>query len=292
MITSLLRCTAVLILFASTTIAQIPNAGFETWTGNDPDGWVTDNASPVYTTVTPTTNAHSGSYAVRGDVVSYFTAIIEPVIQSGPGGAGFSCTQRPTAITGYYQFFPAGGDMFAVNVGLIKGGIISGIQDTVAWAAAVLPSSVTSWTQFSVPFTYHSSGTPDTCIIQIMIVGPGPSVNFHLGSYFLLDDLAFSGTTGVAPGTISQPISFRLGQNYPNPFNPSTTIEFTLPSRTFADLVVYNTLGQEVVQLVNSELESGLHSVTFAGNGLPSGIYYYRLTAGTNVGIGKMNLLK
>ncbi|MGD0337206.1 MAG: T9SS type A sorting domain-containing protein [Bacteroidota bacterium] len=290
MINLLLRYSALMFLCVSTALAQIPNTGFENWTGNNPDGWATSNAGELIT-VTASNTAHSGSYSARGEVISFFTTVLQPVLQIGPDARGYAYTQRPAAFTGYYQFFPTGGDRFAINVALFKGGIEG---TSVALAAAALSTNVSSWTQFSTPFTYFNGETPDTCIIQIQIVGPGTGLNAtpHAGSYFLLDDLDFSGTTGIAQNTTSQPIIFYLEQNYPNPFNPSTTVEFTLPSHSMTKLVVYNTIGQEIAVLVNGELEPGFHSVTFNGNGLPSGIYYYKLTAGTNVGIGKMNLLK
>ncbi len=292
MITSILRYSAVLILFASITYAQIPNWDFENWTGQTPDGWVTGNAPPLYTNVTASTTSYSGTFAVRGEVVSFYTAAMPPALQVGQGGEGFACTLRPTAITGWYQFYPTGGDIFTVNVGIVKGGIISGIQETVAWAAAELPTAQPSWAQFSVPFTYQSSSTPDTCVMQFMIIGPGPATAYHLGSYFILDHLEFSGSTEIAEGIAGQPLDFRLEQNFPNPFNPSTTIDFSLPARAQTRLVVYNTLGQEVAVLVNGELESGMHSARFDAMGLPSGTYFYRLTAGANMHTGKMNLLK
>jgi uncharacterized lipoprotein YddW (UPF0748 family) len=72
------------------------------------------------------------------------------------------------------------------------------------------------------------------------------------------------------------PSLYRLYQNYPNPFNPSTTIEFELPSSGKVILKVFNLLGQEVKTLVARELRAGRHQVRFDGNGLASGVYFYR----------------
>jgi parallel beta-helix repeat protein len=74
---------------------------------------------------------------------------------------------------------------------------------------------------------------------------------------------------------------YQLIQNYPNPFNPVTIIKYNLPVKSQVDLVVYNTLGENVKQLVNSEKEAGQHSVEFNAVGIPSGIYFYRLQAGS-----------
>jgi hypothetical protein len=86
--------------------------------------------------------------------------------------------------------------------------------------------------------------------------------------------------------------TFKLNQNYPNPFNPSTLIEFTLPGTSNVDLKVFNVLGQEVATLVHSTLAAGHQSVTFDAKNLASGIYIYRLTAGSYVDTKKMVLMK
>jgi hypothetical protein len=83
-----------------------------------------------------------------------------------------------------------------------------------------------------------------------------------------------------------------LSQNYPNPFNPSTTIKFELPKSTMVRLSVYDMLGREVSVLVNERREAGVHEVKFDASGLSSGVYFYRLTAGTFVQARKLLLLK
>jgi photosystem II stability/assembly factor-like uncharacterized protein len=82
-----------------------------------------------------------------------------------------------------------------------------------------------------------------------------------------------------------------LDQNYPNPFNPSTTIRYKIPHSSFVKLLVYNTHGQHVAQLVNEQQQAGEHEVVFHGNGRKSGSYFYRLQAGDNIETKKMTLL-
>jgi hypothetical protein len=86
--------------------------------------------------------------------------------------------------------------------------------------------------------------------------------------------------------------SFQLFQNYPNPFNPATIIRYELPERSFITIRVYDVLGKEISILVNEEKQIGNYEVKFDGNGLASGIYYYRITAEHFSQTKKMILLK
>jgi len=88
------------------------------------------------------------------------------------------------------------------------------------------------------------------------------------------------------------PASFALQQNYPNPFNPSTVIRYGLPNRTHVSLAVFNTLGQQVALLQNGEQEAGYQEVKFDGSPLSSGVYFYRIEAGSFVQTRKLLLLK
>ncbi|MCW8824249.1 MAG: T9SS type A sorting domain-containing protein [Ignavibacteriaceae bacterium] len=96
------------------------------------------------------------------------------------------------------------------------------------------------------------------------------------------------------------PKIFSLYQNYPNPFNPSTKIKFTIPSviaretkqSQLVTLKIYDVLGNEISTLVNEEKAAGNYEVDFIADGLPSGIYFYKLQAGSFVETKKMILLK
>jgi len=83
-----------------------------------------------------------------------------------------------------------------------------------------------------------------------------------------------------------------LLNNYPNPSNPSTTISYTLPEDLFVDIKIYNTLGQLVRTLVREDQSAGEHNVLFDGRNLASGVYYYRLRAGSYVETRKLTILK
>lgn len=86
--------------------------------------------------------------------------------------------------------------------------------------------------------------------------------------------------------------NFFLDQNYPNPFNPTTNISYSIPQSANVTLKVYDLLGREVVELVNGEKNPGRYEVRFDGSNLTSGVYFYRLTAGSFSQTKKLLLIK
>jgi photosystem II stability/assembly factor-like uncharacterized protein len=88
------------------------------------------------------------------------------------------------------------------------------------------------------------------------------------------------------------PQQYLLNQNYPNPFNPSTTIIYELPKSSETTLTIYDVLGREVSVLVNERKNAGVHEIRFDGSNLASGVYFYRLQAGTYNETKKLLLLK
>ena len=119
--------------------------------------------------------------------------------------------------------------------------------------------------------------------------------NVNLGNGAVQLDLVMStkSTTGVEPTSpTSLPETIVLYGNFPNPFNPSTQIRFSLPKEMETKLIVYDLTGREVTRLVDGKLSAGLHTITWNGRSVSSGVYLYRLQAGANILRGKMVLMK
>ena len=119
--------------------------------------------------------------------------------------------------------------------------------------------------------------------------GPGFGVFAALANGTVVQ---FGTLTGVENSKNSIPTSFNLNQNYPNPFNPSTKITYSIPKSSYVSLKIYNVLGQEVAALVNQQQNAGSYAVNFDASSLSSGIYLYRIQAGSFVSTKKMTLLK
>ena len=98
--------------------------------------------------------------------------------------------------------------------------------------------------------------------------------------------------TDIESDTDALPDIFLLEQNYPNPFNPTTTIKYSIPEMSKVSLILFNLLGEEIITLVNDEKPSGNYKVNFNAANLSSGVYFYRIQAGSFVETRKMILLK
>ncbi len=102
----------------------------------------------------------------------------------------------------------------------------------------------------------------------------------------------WNGSVDVEQTSSLIPDKFNLSQNYPNPFNPSTTIEFAIPKQSSVKLAVYNLLGERVAILLNKDLQAGHYQTVFDATSLPSGVYFYRIDAGSFTQTRKLMLLK
>jgi len=111
------------------------------------------------------------------------------------------------------------------------------------------------------------------------------------GWLYWKDSIPDTGTTDVQ-NEITLPVSYTLHQNYPNPFNPSTTIQYGIKDRSLVELVLYDVLGRQVEVLVQEEQDAGYYKIHFNAGSLASGIYFYRLQAGSFVETKKMVLMK
>lgn len=156
---------------------------------------------------------------------------------------------------------------------------------------------------------YYGTGTEDTVRIagvrfendtfsyRGLFMGFGfEFIPYEIGVEILTRALNFTNdstmSTSIADEISTQPLYYNLSQNYPNPFNPLTTIEFSIPVREKVELKVFNSIGEEVATILNTELNAGKHKVEFSASSLASGIYFYRIRSGNFTNTKKLLLLK
>ena len=131
----------------------------------------------------------------------------------------------------------------------------------------------------------------------------GMPADTRIWSLAVSSDRIFAGTSSGIWGTgsptevtgvreISVPLTFTLNENYPNPFNSSTNISFTIPSKSFVSLKIYDRLGREVATIFSEEIAAGYYTRKWNAANIPSGIYFYRLKAGSFTETKKLILLR
>ncbi|MCK6602875.1 MAG: NF038122 family metalloprotease [Bacteroidetes bacterium] len=147
------------------------------------------------------------------------------------------------------------------------------------WAAGT-----TTWVKESIPLTDYV-GKPVLFRFTLTSTGAGSK-----DQSWYLDDFTLETVTGVADEQLVSRLN--LEPNYPNPFNPSTVIGFTLPVQSKVTVKVLNILGQEITTLVDGIRPAGHHEVTFSAAGLPSGLYFCRMTSSGQSFTRKMILSK
>ncbi|MCL4540013.1 MAG: Ig-like domain-containing protein [Bacteroidetes bacterium] len=156
----------------------------------------------------------------------------------------------------------------------------------------VVPIDTINWYGWKFIGMWRSNTDTATALFKGLAIKRLPNSILESGMIYI-DDIQVNGiVTGVGENVTDVPNSFMLDQNYPNPFNPTTIIRYQLKTAANVSLKVYDVLGRKVATLVNKREDLGNHSVTFDAGALPSGVYFYRLEAGTYTATKKMLMIK
>lgn len=180
-------------------------------------------------------------------------------------------------------------------------------------STGIIPSTLIDWSLVSGAATYKLQVSTDSTFTtaQLDTTVSVDSVRIPVGRllnntryYWHVRSQNAGGNSAYSPlwnfttsplsvsGTGEIPKVFRLYPAYPNPFNPTATIKFDIPVSSAVNIEIFNSIGQSVSTLVNSDMEAGSYSVIWDAAGSSSGVYFYRLTAGNYTEIHKMVLLK
>jgi len=162
--------------------------------------------------------------------------------------------------------------------------------DTGTKVAELNISSTGSWTDFktfTAPVVNPVKGNHD---VYLKFIGSGSDELFQIQTIQFITKSIPTYVDRIHGNNLQQ--KFIINQNYPNPFNPVTTIKYSVPRNTNVLIIVYDMLGKEVAKLFKGERKAGNYSVTFDGNRLSSGIYFYKITSDNFVQTKKFVLLK
>jgi plastocyanin len=177
-----------------------------------------------------------------------------------------------------FTFTPS---QLTIGVGdIVRWRNITGIHNVVADDNS-FTSGAPSSSNWEYEFVFNNTGiNPYYCSLH-----GGP------GGVGMSGVITVEATTNITNEAISS-YKYDLEQNYPNPFNPSTTIKYQIEFSEPVSLKIYNILGNEVAELVNEVKQAGNYSVSFDARNITSGVYFYKLQAGSFVQARKMIILK
>ena len=205
-----------------------------------------------------------------------------------------------------------GGAYLSKNNGTSWSAVNNGLQDSVVNAFSISPNGTGGTNLFAGTGGNYIPGSGGVFLstnngANWNAVSSGFPTGIHVFSLAVRGSYLFAGSNGA--GVWRRPLSemitsaeqttsgdvpkgFVLEQNYPNPFNPTTKIQFSIITSQFTVLKVFDLLGREVATLVNEELKPGSYERTFDASNLSSGVYVYRLQAGTSVSTRKLMLVR
>jgi len=271
--------TAVNTGLTSTDVWTLTVVGTNLFAGTSGGVFVSTNSGSSWTALSPGWTTPVRALAAFGTNLFVGTSYVTGggFYRSTDNGASWSMLgEGPTAGHAISSLALAGTNLFAGLPAYGRNpnngrGVYQSTDSGATWAAANTGLADKDVTALVVSGTNLFAGTSGTGVWMRPLSEMVTSVDI---------------TSGESPREHS------LLQTYPNPFNPSTTIRYGLPNPSHVTLTVFNSLGQQVAQLVNGEMEAGYHEVKFDASGLSSAIYFYRLRAGDFVETKRLMLLR
>ncbi|MDK9700841.1 MAG: T9SS type A sorting domain-containing protein [bacterium] len=225
----------------------------------------------------------SGDWNIRGYIAHTTDLPPHPILRTEPvvgDTLQFDTTAVNTPINRTFKVYNDGG--VALNVSRIwvttaQRPYITFVNNDTAFSVAAMDSHFVT-----VRWNPANPGTLNT-LMQMTTNTTPATVNYRVRGF---------ASATAAPEPTIVPSEYSLAQNFPNPFNPSTEISFALPRAAKVKLTVMDVMGREVATLANGNFSAGSHRVTFDGSNLSSGVYFYRIEAGSFQAMHKMMLIK
>ncbi len=277
----------LMLLFASLSIAttlfaQIPNAGFESWTSmgtySNPDGWATLND---YTTMAGVYTATAGTPGSPGNSYLKLTSkTVGPTVANGIAVSGqldpatmqpisgFAFNQQPASLTGKWQHMIYGTSQGSISVTLTRWDAGMNMRMPVASGNVTLSGMAMSWANFTIPLTYSDTQAPDTCIIVMKASGANPTNQ----DYLWVDNLAFSGNVaGITEASLLSDVSV-----FPNPAKNNVQVAVNVKEQTSLKVELINFSGAILMEQ-NMESISGQQSMMLDVSTLAPGHYWLKI---------------
>lgn len=279
------------VFLSSSSISQIPNSGFESWTSMgtyvNPDNWGTMNNTTtiagIYTATKGTPGSPGTSY-MKLTSRTVATTVINGIAVSGvldsatmTPKSGFAFSARPANFTGKWQHMIYGSSQGSLQVTLTRWDIGLNQRVTVAAANQTLSGMAMSWANFSIPLIYSDGNMPDTCIIFLKASGTAPTNN----DYLWVDNLGFSGSVTGIEKHDSFLNSIIV---YPNPSTENINLSLNLKKSQQVNIEITDLSGKSI-RTKNAGNLQGESIQTINITGIAKGTYLVRVSAeeGTEV---------
>lgn len=271
----------LLFLACTPLIAQnpIPNSGFESWTGGEPDSWETLNLPPLYP-VTQSNDFHAGSSAAKLEVVDDSGSPFPAVLSTG----SIAISQNYLTLSFYYKSFLNSSDALLINVMLKKNGSPISITNN----SISLFNNVYTQATFTLSYFQPVTGIADEASVDFSI-GNSISLFPNIGSYVILDDVVLGGSaTPTGIDEQQNALINSIGVPLPNPSSGFTLLPFSLSSKTKAVIELITIDGKTVREILHEEMEPGRYKAECMVDDLPAGLYLVKLSAGGKTAYNKL----
>jgi photosystem II stability/assembly factor-like uncharacterized protein len=226
--------------------------------------------------------AFTSGFAVSNDkqtLIGASSASLPSIGRSTNGGTSFSLVNTGTGVTGYCTMqWIHGTNICYLSSGTGAAGCIKRSDNGGATWTQMNTGGVVGGTSQHLDYFKEANN-----VIHLYMIATDGSVIRYRDSSVLI---------GININNGNIPASFKLEQNYPNPFNPVTTIEYSLPQASEVSIKIYDMVGNEVMNAVNEFKQAGNYSVSVDASSLASGVYFYKMTAGSFIESKKMILVK
>jgi hypothetical protein len=253
--------------------AQIPNAGFETWSGSDPSNWQTsNNNSASVINVTQVSPGHSGTNAMKMAAWTYQGFVFSAVATCPATGNFFIYAGHPLSFTGWYKSNLVNGDRVTFNA------VLQQNNTSIAAAGFTVTNTTSVFQQFTGSFTYSGSQNSDSAAIAIgLFTSSGGASGLNAASYIIIDDLQFSATpAGIHELSAEKEDLLTVAMD----LSGDVRVIYSVTGRNKTKLSLYDITGKMIKVLVDEEQGKGTYRTFVSTEDLTKGLYFIRLESG------------
>jgi hypothetical protein len=285
-----------LLLFPAFHLSSqdIPNSGFENWTGGNPDDWYTTNTTFLVLTFNvvnkETTNPHSGLASARLEVVTNTIPFvgtytvpgvltlseIDLDLEQGSFNisGGYPFTGMPQQLAGFIKYQPVGTDTAFFGFALSKWNE-NGTRDTIGYAQDTITGSIPNWTEFHLPMPYNIWEAPDTMSILFLCTNVNDPI-VHTGTKLWVDDLSFIyGPVGISGITFGK--DYRI---YADATSRQLILDASFDPPRDLELALLSISGQI---MDHRKCRIGKSKELIETSHLPPGVYILKISEGNRV---------